>query len=218
MTIDEAKSICSELTKINIDIWKAFSSSEKERLRQTFKSKFKSVIDAGFKIRRWRQLGNPMFTPRIVKHTDMMCIATNKPDDLNVKGDCTTRCISFCTGIDYMKIREEQMSIAQASPSWLTWKHDAVWGKCLTARGFTKLCLDRRHVSRATFIKLAKTLPVFTGKIAAVSSDHVAAIDMASRKILDTWNSSGGRILYIYVPISQKDVYYRWLKQIGCCL
>ena len=217
MTIDEAKQICSELTQLNLKIWNTFSSIEKENLRQKFRSTYRSVIDAGFKIRRWRQFGNPMFTPQLERHADMMCMATNKPDDLNVKGDCTTRAISFCTGVDYMAIRAEQMKNAHETYG-LTWKHDAVWSKSLLSRGFTKIVLDRRHISRATFLKLAKSLPVFTGKIATVSSGHIAAIDMASRKVLDTWNSSGGRIKNIYVPVSQKEVYYSWLKQIGCCI
>ena len=217
MDIEEAKAVCSELTALNLEIWKSFSLSEKERLRQTFKAKYRSVIDAGFKIRRWRQCGKPMFTPRLDRHADMMCMATNKPDSLDVKGDCTTRAISFCTGVDYMVIRAEQMKNARETYG-LTWKHDVVWSKSLLSRGFAKIVLDRKHIARSTFIKLAKTLPIFAGKIATVSSDHIAAIDMASRKVLDTWNSSGGRIKNIYVPVSQKEVYYNWLKQIGCCI
>ena len=216
MTIDEAKSICSELTQLNLAIWRAPSSSEKDSLRQKFRSKYRSVIEAGFKIRRWHDAGNPMFTPRTSRHADMMCMATNKPNDLHVKGDCTTRAISFCTGVDYTVIREEQLSNAKGT--YWTWRHDSVWSKSLLSRGFVKIVLDHKHIARSTFIKLAKTLPVFTGKIATVSSGHIAAIDMASRKVLDTWNSSGGRILYIYVPASQKEVYYRWLKSIDCCI
>ena len=216
MDIEEAKAVCSELTALNLEIWKSFSLSEKERLRQTFKAKYRSVLDAGFKIRRWKQCGKPMFTPRLDRHADMMCMATNKPDSLDVKGDCTTRAISFCTGVDYTLIREEQLRNARGT-CW-TWRHNEVWGQSLTSRGFVKLLLDRRHVSRATFITLAKSLPIYTGIIATVSSGHIAAIDMASRKVLDMWNSSGGRIKYIYVPASQKEVYYNWLKQIGCCI
>ena len=116
-----------------------------------------------------------------------------------------------------MVIRAEQMKNARETYG-LTWKHDVVWSKSLLSRGFAKIVLDRKHIARSTFIKLAKTLPIFAGKIATVSSDHIAAIDMASRKVLDTWNSSGGRIKNIYVPVSQKEVYYNWLKQIGCCI
>lgn len=216
MTIDEAKTICSELTQLNLRIWHTISNSEKESLRQKFRSTYRSVIDAGFNIKRWRHFGDPMFTPHIDRHADMMCMATNKPNDLNVKGDCTTRAISFCTGVDYSAIREEQLRNAKGT--YLTWRHDAVWSKSLLSRGFAKIVLDKRHISRATFLKLAKSLPVFTGKIATVSSGHIAAIDMVSRKVLDTWNSSGGRIKNIYVPVAQKEVYYNWLKQIGCCI
>lgn len=212
MTIDEAKDICAKLTKVNIAIWNA-SGKDKELLRDEFKSAYRSVIEAGFKIRRWRKDGNPMFTPRIDRHKEDVCMMAA---DSGIKRDCTTRCISLCTGVPYDIIRAEQLRNATAAPSWATWRHDVVWEKSLESRGFIKINLAKRHVSRSTFLKHAKTLPLHEGVIATKSSGHLAAIDMASRKVLDTWNSSGGRITSIYVPKSQKDVYYKWLREIGC--
>ena len=215
MTIDEAKEICRKLTQLNLAIWDSSSSDETARLRAEFRQEIKKVYDAGFKIRRWRNGETPMFTPRAEKHVDIMCMSTNKPDSLDIKRDCTTRALSFCTGLDYCLIRDEQFKNAVGTN--LTWRHTAVWEKSLLSRGFTKIFLNRRHVSRATFIQLSKTLPVSEGKIATVSSGHVAAIDMASRKVLDTWNSSGGRVKYIYVPMPQRETYLNWLRKIGCC-
>ena len=216
MTLDEAKEICRKLTQLNLAIWRSNSQPKIAHLRAEFKFNIRKVYDAGFKIRRWRKDEMPMFTPWIEKHADIICMSTNKPDSLDIKRDCTTRALSFCTGLDYCTIRDEQLKNAFGTS--LTWRHNSIWEKSLLSRGFIKIFLDRRHISRATFIKLSKTLPVNDGKIATLSSGHVAAIDMASRKILDTWNSSGGRITCIYVPLSQREVYLDWLRKVGCCL
>ena len=219
MTIDEAKEICKKLTQINLSIWNAWSTIEKDKLRADFKSECRKLHDAGYKLRRWRQDGKPMFAPKVERHAEAVLIESNRPDGVNVKNDCTTRCLSFCTGVDYSTIKAEQLKNAREhGRGFYTWRHDRIWERSLMSRGFVKLVLDRRHVSRATFLKLAESLPVHDGKIATVSSSHVAAVDMSARKILDTWNSSGGRVKSIYVPEAQKDVYYRWLKAVGCCI
>jgi hypothetical protein len=47
---------------------------------------------------------------------------------------------------------------------------------------------------------------VKSGLIVTGSSGHIAAIDMKKKKVLDTWDSSRGRIKYIYVHETQYDV------------
>lgn len=213
MTIDEAKDICKKLTSLNLAIWSS-SGVEKEKLRSEFKACYKEVIGAGFKVRRWRKDGDPMFTPHIERHKEDVCMVENNS---GIKRDCTTRCISLCTGVPYDLIRAEQLrNAASSDESWATWRHRVVWAKSLESRGFTRIDLNKRHVSRATFLRLSRSLPLHEGVIATCSSGHIAAVDMASRKVLDTWNSSGGRIKYIYVPSSQKDVYCKWLSGVGC--
>ena len=220
MTFDEANEICRELTNINISIWNATSRISKRCLKDCFAYKVHQLHDAGFKLRKWKQHGKPMFAPRIDRHKNDVMIATNKPDELNIKNDCTTRCISFCTGEDYLKIRTEQIANAKAiGKSYLTWRHDVVWQQSLLSRGFEKIVLNKRHVTRATFLKLAKNLSSLANCIiATISSGHIAAIDMVSRKILDTWNSSGGRITSIFVPHAVKHLYLDWLSKEGCCI
>ena len=219
MTLDEANNICNKLTEINIAIWNATSKMNKQYLKTQFRFESAKLREAGFCLKRWKQDGKPMFAPKLDRHKNDVMIATNKPDDMDVKRDCTTRCISFCTGVDYNTIYNEQRyNAAIAKSSYLTWRHDAIWEKSLLSRGFTKLILDRRHVSRGTMLRLMSTLPVDDGVVATVSSGHIAAIDVKKRKILDTWNSSGGRVYKMYVPNTQRDVYYNWLKDNGCCL
>ena len=219
MTIEEAKAICKKLTDLNIAIWTTSNRITRDMLRTSFKNEAKRITDAGFRIKKWRDHGTPMYGIRINRHVEDLQIETTAPDGSTYQRDCTTRCISFCTGVDYETIRAEQFKHAHDSgKTWMTWRHTAAWEKCLLSRGFTRLNLDKRHVSRSTFLKMAKSLPVHDGKIATVSSGHVAAIDMVSRKVLDTWNSTGGRILYIYVPSKTRDLFYSWLKKAGCCM
>ena len=219
MDIDEAKQICKKLTDINLAIWRS-RGQEANALREQFRAKYRSVLNAGFKIVRYREFGNPMFRPRVNRHVEDVVTCSNRPDGFNIKNDCTTRCISLCTGVDYMTIRNEQLANARATHGVYTWKHDVVWQKSLMSRGFTKLVL-RKHLSRATLIRLAKTslakngVASPNGMIATVSSGHIAAIDMDKLKIFDTWNSSGGRIKTIFVPDSLKQSYMHWLQSIG---
>lgn len=211
MDINEAKEICKKLTEINVAIWRS-SSNEASALRNQFREAYKSIIDAGFKITRYRSDGMPMFRPRINRHIEDVTMCSN---DTRFKNDCTTRCISLCTGVDYMTIRNEQLFTAKAMHGGYTWRHDRVWEKSLFSRGFAKIML-KKHMSRATFIRLAKSNSMLPkNMIATASSTHIAAIDMNSLKILDTWNSSGGRILSIYVRKDDVQAYLDWLKNIG---
>ena len=214
MTIDEATSICKQLTAINVQIWNC-AGEEKSDLIQEFRRMSRQVVESGFKIRRFRKNGLPMFKPRVPRHVNDVEIKDNRPEGCTVKGDCTTRCISFCTGIDYDTVKREQLVNAKHAGYVWTWKHQKVWSQSLVSRGFSRIVLTGRKISRATFLKYAKSLDICTGIIATVSSGHVAAIDMASRKILDTWNSSCGRIECIYVPKAQMAKYANWLRSMN---
>lgn len=210
MDIDVAKELCKLLTDLNLKYWRASNVDEKQTLLYEFRRLIASIKDAGYKIRRWRNHGKPMFAPCVERHRDTIKFV----EDSNIKNDCTTRCISLCTGIAYDLVRKEQDENAKKmGPRW-HWNHDIVWEKSLSSRGFVKINFKRK-VSRATFLRIAETCPIHEGKIATASSDHVAAIDMAERRILDTWNSSGGRIVYIFVPASQKCAYIDWLDEVG---
>ena len=54
-----------------------------------------------------------------------------------------------------------------------------------------------------------------TGIIATRSSGHLAAVDMAKGKVLDTWNSTGGRITTMFIHESQYDSVVNAIK---CCI
>lgn len=223
MTIEEAKEKCKMLEKINLDIWNTEKPSTRNELRLMFKNCWQSISANGYKILRYKELDSnlgykvPKFKIREDSTEDIVDIVDNRGDG-NHHGDCTTRCISFCTGVDYSTIQREQFAnAAKAKASywerWLTWRSHKVWSKSLINRGFCELYLPRK-VSAKVFLRLFKDSGIDEGIIAAMSAHHLAAIDMKSKKILDTWNSAGCRIKSIFVPSSQKWIWTTKLNEI----
>ena len=217
MTIDEAKKSAKELETLNLEYWFEHNKEAKAAIRQKMAKISKEIYDSGFKIRRTKiwsdnhKMRIPSFTIRCDRHKDDVDIIDNRPEWQNYKRDCTTRCICFCTNENYDIIRSEQLANAAVLNS--NWKNRKVWSKSLFKRGFSEIDLPRK-VSRATFLRLFKDSGIDDGVIATLSSGHIAAIDMKKKKILDTWNSSGGRIYKIYVPNSQYNLYINKIKSI----
>lgn len=217
MTIDEAKKSANELERLNLKYWFAHTKVAKADIRKKMAEISKEIYANGFKIKRCKIWSNernmliPSFTIKENKHKDDVDVIDNRPDGRNYKRDCTTRCICFCTGEDYEKIRTEQFYYATMMNR--PWRNIKVWRKSLFKRGFSEIDLPRK-VSRATFLRLFKDSGIDTGTIATLSSGHIAAIDMAKKKVLDTWNSSGGRIYKIFVPDSQYNLYINKIKAI----
>jgi len=217
MTIDEAKQSANELKKLNVEYWFTHDKASKDTIRSKMTSISKAIYDNGFKIKRCKIWSNehnmlvPSFIIKTSKHKDDVDIIDNRPAGSNCKRDCTTRCICFCTNESYDTIRSEQLANAAALNS--NWRRRNVWSKSLFKRGFSEIDLPRK-VSRSTFLRLFKDSGIDDGIIATLSSGHIAAIDMKKKKVLDTWNSSGGRIYKIYVPNSQYNLYINKIKML----
>ena len=224
MTLEEAKEKCKMLETLNLDIWNAERSSTKAELRSMFRDCWKSIVSSGYRILRYKELDKklgykvPKFKIREDKSEDIVEIIDNRGKG-NHHGDCTTRAISFCTGVDYETIQKEQFAnVAKAKASYwgarLSWRCHKVWSKSLLERGFCELQLPRK-VSAKVFIRQFKDSGINEGVIAAKSAHHLAAIDMKSKKILDTWNSAGCRIKSIFIPTAQKSV---WMAKLNAIL
>ena len=220
MTLEDAKECTKQLEKINLDIWRS-SGAKTLELRAQFKAIMRSIYDNGFTVRKWKSYNDALGykVPRYSiqnKDTGIVNIVNNEyKNGYNVR-DCTTRCISLCTGEDYMTIQKEQFANAnrmKADGYNVTWRTMSVWSKSLLSRGFCRIDLPR-NVSRKVFLRLFNNSGIDSGIIATRSSGHVAAIDMKSKKILDTWNSSGGRIRTIFVPTAMKDIWTRKINEI----
>lgn len=205
MTLDEAKSNASKLTDLNVKYWDAANYTEKTRFKNEFSKLYDTIKSNGFKIRRVKEFDwtynrrVPHFKIREDKNSKFISYENNRPQNLKIKNDCTTRCISYCTGIDYMQIRNEQL--VNAVKHAATWRTNYVWAISLEKRGFKAIHLNKR-MSRKTFIKTFGNV-ITNGIIATHSSGHIAAIDMSKKKVIDTWDSTGGRIDFIYVHASQ---------------
>lgn len=222
MTATEATEKCRILEKINLDIWHVASSNEKNRLKDQFRSIWHSIVESGFKVIRGKKYDPirgyrvPEFKIRNDNTAGLVDIINNRGNG-NHHGDCTTRCISFCTGVDYETIQKEQFAnLAKAKESYygrLSWRSQRVWEKSLTTRGFTEVVLPR-HVTAKVFLRKFKDCGIDEGIIAARSSRHIAAIDMKSKKILDLWNSAGCRLISIYVPVWQKKEWMRKIRDV----
>lgn len=223
MTLNEAITLADDLATINLKIWDAKSTYEKNELRSKFRDCYRSIVSNGYRIRRSREFdssrGYRVPKYKICKQTTNDCvnIVDNRSENGNHHGDCTTRCISFCTGEDYLTIQREQMANAakaNAIGKHYTWRNIEIWSKSLTTRGFCQLILPRK-VTRRIFLKMFNNCGIDSGIIATKSSGHLAAIDMKTKKILDTWNSAGGRIQSIFVPVDQK---YAWTVKLNSIL
>ena len=207
MTFIEATTLAEKLTDITVKFWDSCSISEKNALNQQFKDIYSSITSNGFKIRKSHEFDFkyvrhvPKYTVKQSVNKSFLEFYNPRPSNIRTHGDCTTRCITYCTGEDYMTIRNEQLQ--NSAHCGRSWKTMSVWSKSLESRGFKHIVLPK-HMSRATFIKKFSS-KITSGVIATRSSGHIAAIDMAKQKVIDSWDSTGGRIIDIFVHASQYD-------------
>ena len=206
MTLEEANAVAAKLGDINYAIWFA-DGIDKKKLKQQFKELARTITANGFTLKSKCSTKRPEFC--ISQMNSCMQIAANRPNDVNANNDCTTRCIAWCTGLDYNLVKKEQYAYAESKSraTGCTYKFNSssVWMKSLLDRGFEKVILPR-HVSRAVFLRKLSSY-AFDDIIATVSSGHAAAIDMKSKKVLDMFDSSGGRIKYVLVPAIKAEAY-----------
>ena len=208
MTFQEAEVACKRLSEINLAILNAYDRQMKKTLKAKFKEVAQAVVAAGFKLKHCMIDRKPIFWPVANKNIDKLAIVNNRPDDVSINSDCTTRCISFCTGVDYKTIKNEQLT--NASNHNCSWKNSRAWSLSLTSRGFAKISFARK-ITRKTLIKIFSGYPELDDIIATHSSCHVAALDMKAKKVLDIFDSVGGRVDYIYVPSSKRNLYMKAL-------
>jgi hypothetical protein len=208
MTIAEATTFAHQLTDITVKYWDSTSFLEKDKLRKQFSSIASAISANGFKLRKSRSFDAKYnrFVPKYtIKENKNECFLERynpRPSNLKTKTDCTTRCITYCTGEDYMVIRNEQMQNSRRYGG--SWQVMRIWSKSLESRGFKMIVLPK-HMSRATFIKRFSS-KITSGIFATRSSGHIAAIDMAKRKVVDSWDSTGGRITHMFIHESQYDM------------
>lgn len=206
MDLEEATEICKKLSDINVEIWGS-RDPHKKALVQEFKALAKTVVDAGYRISRKKvAIGSklvPLFTPKAPRkrhfcyeHVDM------RPKGCNARRDCTTRCLSFCLGIGYTEAKAAQEAMSKrefGTPSY--WNYEHAWGNVLVENGWKKVRLPRKMAR----FNLAKATSDFDFPMVTHSSHHVAA--MLKGKVIDNWDSQGGRVDFVYVPSSEAKAF-----------
>ena len=202
MTFEEASALAKKLGEINESLLWASSPAAKKALRKQFKAVNAQIVYGGYKARGMIIAGKPMFTVAKSKNNQYMAYDNNRPEDKqdNTK-DCTTRCISYCTDVDYNTIFAEQLANAAKAGNPYgknSYKFMSIWAKSLTSRGFVRLDLVRKMSRKRLLVIFAKA-KIDHGIIAARSRSHVAAMDLARQKILDTFDSAGGQVTTIFV-------------------
>lgn len=206
MTLEEAEVLTKKLGDINYKMWHADRLSKK-LLKKEFSDCVRSLAEGGWKPKSANNRERPEFHPSRI----MSCVEVtwNRPDDA-VKNDCTIRCISLCTGVDYHTLLQENLLRAERKSREfrrsIKFRMPVVWMDSLYSRGFVKVFLPRK-VTRKVFVKRMACFTQLDDIIATYSCCHLAAIDMSKMKILDTWDSSGGRVEYVFVPSNKADVY-----------
>ena len=216
MTLDEANGLAERLVSINIKIWHTSDRFQKKVLKNDFRSIYASIVAAGFKIRSGKEWSNeygfivPFFKVSCNRHKDCIEIIDNRSSNAKYVGDCSTRTLCFCTNMPYDDMQQYQFKLSHVLGC--SWKNTRVIEKILKDYGYTSLRLPRR-ISRSVFIRMFKHA-FQSGIIATLSSGHIAAIDMAQGKVLDTWDSTGGRIYKIFVPDGQYLAWYQTVNRI----
>lgn len=122
-------------------------------------------------------------------------------NDYNI-GDCTTRSMTYCLngiGINmtYNDIEAEQYKYAKIyhGPR----NGCKIWDKVLTNRGFSWVQLNVRR-NRAV---VANVLHAIESPMVTISSGHACAIHKG--KVLDTWDSRGGRVYGLLMRTEDVD-------------
>lgn len=120
-----------------------------------------------------------------------------RPPDHADAGDCTTRAISFCTGMEYGDVRraQDEMSVVMTNTA-SNWNVDKVWTRILTESGWSILMLGK-NARRGTLAKMVGGCTCVTH-----SNGHVAAVFDGG--VYDSWPSASEVVDWIVVPSAEK--------------
>lgn len=108
--------------------------------------------------------------------------------------DCSTRSLAYCLNEDYSKLRKLQDDLSLLlTGSRSNWNSHAVFEPILMSRNWRKI-LFLRNIPR---YKLAKTL---MGKVRIFTESYAHVAPIYNGKVMDTWDSTRGRVSSIFVP------------------
>lgn len=137
---------------------------------------------------------------KVSRNTECEWIKTDvRPDDgyRTLKGDCTTRAMSFCLEgtMSYREIESRQYALAAQKRTRRNTR--GTWEIVIREKGWIDVRLGR-GVKRSVLARILRGH--LTKPCISQSSGHVAAID-TNGCVRDTWDSRGGRVDRIYVHV-----------------
>lgn len=117
-----------------------------------------------------------------------------------LKGDCTTRALTYALNVDYTNIENRQYEMAKIYGGLRNQNKN--WGRVAEENGFVKVkwvgCIKRSIIGMMVMQNKINH-PLIT-----VSSGHCAVVDKDG-SVRDIWDSRGGKVKYLYCHYS--DVY-----------
>ena len=129
-----------------------------------------------------------------------------RPDNynthVNCKGDCTTRCLTYCLAgeLTYNQVEEEQYKRAAKKGSRRN--TTGVYDTIMLERGWRWIQLSKPIARGEVAVRLAKKLPDV--KAMTLSRTHIAAVEGGN--LIDTWDSRDGTVFALMILGDKKTL------------
>lgn len=127
-----------------------------------------------------------------------------------LKGDCTTRALTYALGGDYTKIENRQYEIAALRGGLRN--QNSNWGRVAEENGFVRIWWIG-SIKRSVLGGMVRKNGKVNRPLITVSSGHCAVVD-TDGSVRDTWDSRGGRVRYVYCHKSDTNTILEMLKRV----
>lgn len=207
---------------------KAYNSTKYE-IDHTIRPEWSKIITevktSGYvlKKRRISELGEDGFIYRIVRWDAVLPSANTRNNECEfiytdnrpknrptLKGDCTTRALTYALGGDYTTIENRQYAIA-AERGGLR-NQSTNWGIVAEENGFVRIWWVG-SVKRSVLGGMVRKNGNVNRPLITVSSGHCAVVD-TDGSVRDIWDSRGGRVKYLYCHKSDTNTILAMLNRV----
>lgn len=150
---------------------------------------------------------------KITRNNECEFIYTNnRPKNRpTLKGDCTTRALTYAIGGDYTEIENRQYKIAEIRGGLRN--QTSNWGRVAEENGFV-LVWWVGTVKRSVIGGMVRKNGKVNRPIITISSGHCAVVD-TDGSVRDTWDSRGGRVKFLYCHKSDTTTILELLKRVN---
>lgn len=127
-----------------------------------------------------------------------------------LKGDCTTRALTYAIGGDYTAIENRQYAIAAQFGGLRN--QSSNWGKVAEENNFVRIYWIG-SIKRSILGGMVRRNGKVNRPLITVSSGHCAVVD-TDGSVRDTWDSRGGKVKYLYCHKSDLITVLEILKKV----